>query len=641
MRRTLLGLLGLLALAACGGGGGNPSFQIALVPENPSLTAARGESRILTLRLTPEGGFRGTVNLTLELQGGSSPPPGLSLSPSSLTVDGSNPITQPLTLSVGEATPTGQHRLQLRAAAANGSLSRTAPFVLSVPVPGLRLNLPPGIFSLTRGQSSSMNLELIPESGFRGEVELSLLAASGSLPTGLSHDPTRVTVTAPTTLSLSLSTTPRTPTGLYPLRLRAAGGGVSAEASLPLFVGAKGEPDTSFDADGVLVFDTVLDTRGANNAAYDLLWLGGVLLAGGYGQKRDGSTDFTLSALTAAGILLGTQATDFGGNEVILELAPQPNGEKFVAVGYSSIGDTYRIALARYDQSGQLDRRFGRDGKMTDTLGSASIPLAAVVDESNRIVVAGYSLRGRSTELFLTRYLENGTLDTSFGTEGRVLVQVGSGSLLVFSLLFLSLDLLLQPDGKLVVAGVKEMDGRAVLFLRRYGANGAPDSSFGSGGEVTFTTGSHTFASALLLQPDGKLVVAGSGRNGTNHDFLLMRYNPNGTLDDGFGSGGHVFIPVGTGDDIAQALVQQPDGRLVVAGHTQTSTGPDFALVRCNPDGSLDTSFGTGGKVTTSPGPGGDDLAFALLLQPDGRLVVAGSRKISGGNLDHALVRYW
>ncbi|MCS7058027.1 MAG: hypothetical protein NZL94_03980, partial [Meiothermus sp.] len=244
IRWTLPGLLALLA-ACGGGGGGNPSFQLALDPESPSLTAARGGSASLTLRLTPEGGFSGTVSLALEREDGGAAPAGLSLSPTSLTVSGSSPITQGLTLSVGEATPPGEHRLQLRAT--SGSLARTARFRLNVPAPGLRLGLPPGTFGLTRGLGGPVSLELAPEGGFRGEVELSLV---GSVPPGLSLAPDRVTLAALTTLPLTLSTTSSTPTGLHRPRLRAAGGGVSAEAELSLFVAARGEPDPSFGSGG-------------------------------------------------------------------------------------------------------------------------------------------------------------------------------------------------------------------------------------------------------------------------------------------------------------------------------------------------------------------------------------------------------
>src|SRR3989441_110338 len=168
---------------------------------------------------------------------------------------------------------------------------------------------------------------------------------------------------------------------------------------------------------------------------------------------------------------------------------------------------------------------------------------------------------------------------------------------------------------------------------------GDPDPSFGTGGQVTTPiVSSDDGACALVLQPDGKLVAAGytSGANGTA--FALVRYNANGSLDSSFGTGGKVTTPIGSIDDEPFALVLQPDGKLVAAGYTDNGSTIAFALVRYNANGSLDSSFGTGGKVTTPIGSI-DDEAIALVLQPDGKLVAAGYA-YNGSDTDFALVRY-
>src|SRR5206468_652342 len=153
----------------------------------------------------------------------------------------------------------------------------------------------------------------------------------------------------------------------------------------------------------------------------------------------------------------------------------------------------------------------------------------------------------------------------------------------------------------------------------RYNANGSLDATFGAGGKVTTSIGSdEDDAYALALQPDGKLVAAGETLNGVRYDFALVRYNANGSLDATFGAGGKVTTPVGSADDYADALLVQPDGKLVAAGNVEGSDR-DFAVVRYNADGSLDGSFGTGGKVITPLGSS-DDVAFSLVLQPDGKL---------------------
>lgn len=185
--------------------------------------------------------------------------------------------------------------------------------------------------------------------------------------------------------------------------------------------------------------------------------------------------------------------------------------------------------------------------------------------------------------------------------------------------------LVLQPDGKLVaVAGDDYGEGFQLL---RFNSDGTLDLTFGAGGTVITEVGTDSSASALVLQPDGKLVAAGYAGD-PYHDFALMRYNADGTLDTSFGTGGIVTTDVANdGWDRAYALVLQPDGKLLAAGTSES----DFALVRYNADGTPDVSFGTGGKVTTNMG----DDAYALVLQPDGKVVAGGH-----SGLLSVLVRY-
>ena len=167
------------------------------------------------------------------------------------------------------------------------------------------------------------------------------------------------------------------------------------------------------------------------------------------------------------------------------------------------------------------------------------------------------------------------------------------------------------------VAGAAAVLGAAPALAASGDAPGDLDPTFGAGGKVTTVFGGDSRAYVLVLQPNGKLVAAGVGPNG----FALARYNPDGSLDTSFGAGGKVTTPIGA----ANALVLQPDGKLVAAGSNYISPS-DFVLVRYNPNGSLDTSFGGDGKVTTAIGFGAE--ANALALQPDGKLVAAGTSDI-------------
>jgi uncharacterized delta-60 repeat protein/uncharacterized repeat protein (TIGR01451 family) len=170
-------------------------------------------------------------------------------------------------------------------------------------------------------------------------------------------------------------------------------------------------------------------------------------------------------------------------------------------------------------------------------------------------------------------------------------------------------------------------------------ASGDLDPTFGTGGKVTTDfAGSNAGANGVALQADGKIVAAGFADSGSGSDFALARYNPDGSLDASFGTGGKVTTDFAGGSDSAFGVALQADGKIVAAGFADSGSRGDFALARYNPDGSLDASFGTGGKVTTDFAGSGDE-AFGVALQADGKIVAAGFAG-SGSRGDFALARY-
>ncbi len=172
-------------------------------------------------------------------------------------------------------------------------------------------------------------------------------------------------------------------------------------------------------------------------------------------------------------------------------------------------------------------------------------------------------------------------------------------------------------------------------------ADGMLDATFGTGGKVTTDFGSRENASAVALQSDGKIVVAGASGGVLPPDFAVSRYNPNGSLDTSFDGDGKVTTDFLGFPDYAEAIVIQPDGKIVVAGIASTSFQSNrFALARYNPNGSLDTTFGTGGKLTTGFTGADDSAAFDIALQPDGKIVVVGSVSNNSGGGGAALARY-
>jgi uncharacterized delta-60 repeat protein len=344
----------------------------------------------------------------------------------------------------------------------------------------------------------------------------------------------------------------------------------------------------------------------------------------------------------------GKVITDFGNiADEAQAVAVQPDG-KLVAAGNTFTGTDVEFALARYNRDGSLDTSFGTGGKVATGnfgTGSGAGANAIAVQPDGKLVAAGWACA--STDVYpcndfaLARYNRDGTLDTSFGAGGKVTTD--------FTGQFFSGDdranaLVIQPDGKLVAAGIADIPGEPTYFaLARYNGDGTLDTSFGAGGKVLTKVADVSEAFALARQHDGKLVAAGwaAGTGTGSYDFALARYNPDGTLDTSFGAGGTVTTDFGAGQqDEAHALVVQ-GSKLVAAGTGRRSldTGSDFALARYNTNGTLDTSFGTAGTVTTTVGDG-TALSEIHGLTVQGTKIVAAGSAFTGTSWDFALTRY-
>ena len=323
-----------------------------------------------------------------------------------------------------------------------------------------------------------------------------------------------------------------------------------------------------------------------------------------------------------------------GSYEFASALVLQPDGKLVVAGCHCPPpGADNSLRLARFGKNGRPDASFGSGGVVTSTLGSDAKTWALVRRPDGKLVAAASTGKGANSRFALTRFEADGRLDRSFGRGGTVATRFGKGSA--------AKALVLQPDGKLVAAGFSGPAGSRRFALARYDASGRLDPSFGSGGTVTTAIGRDAVAYAAVLQPDGKLVAAGFSGLGKSRRFALARYDASGRLDPSFGSGGTVTTAIGR-DAVAYAAVLQPDGKLVAAGSADLRPGSAFALARYDRTGRLDPGFGRGGTATT---PIGDSaVAAALALQPDGRLVAAGSafygKDIYAGYDTFAVVRY-
>ncbi|MFI5458233.1 MAG: delta-60 repeat domain-containing protein [Isosphaerales bacterium] len=369
----------------------------------------------------------------------------------------------------------------------------------------------------------------------------------------------------------------------------------------------------------------------------------GKIVAAGIAPNSSGYGSFALARYNPD----GTPDAGFGSDgQVVTTMstsgssiygaAIQPDG-MIVAVGdaviaktsghSSSLGDEF--AVARYTTSGALDTTFGgtkgKNGKITNagevflSFGSGIDQARAVAFEtvggSTEIVVAGWtnSVTGHP-EVALARYNSHGSLDTTFAGTGTVVTSIPNSSIAPSAY-----AVAVQPDGKIVVAGGTNGPGPYPAFLARYNVNGSLDTTIGNHGLVVSQFTSQDAFSGVAIQTDGKIVAVGAGAVGGNFVGEVARYNSDGTLDTTFGGGTGVVLNGAAGTQL-NAVALQANGQIVASG---VAPNYETLVTRINADGSLDTTYGSGGSVITAIGQLSQDNAVAI--QPlDGEAVTAG-----------------
>ena len=392
--------------------------------------------------------------------------------------------------------------------------------------------------------------------------------------------------------------------------------------------GLRGEPgavDSGFGENGRLTVP-LGDAADAVACQSD----GKIILGGSFGVARlhpDGSIDTSFGDGGLATIGSATNQSAAVGALVL-----QPDGKIVVSVG---------TAVARLLSSGALDPNFGQAGMAFVPVGSnrnESI-LAVRLQPDGKIVASGISSRATGGDMaFLgLRFTADGVSDPAFGSGGRALAAFGTS-------LAVCRAVAVQSDGGIVVGGGVFLTNKLVFGLARFTAAGVLDAGFGTGGEVIVSFAGANFSQIndLALQSDGRIIAAGVATGTNAADFALARLNPNGSLDAAFGDQGILRTDFSHGSsDIGVAVALLPDNRIILGG----STGPSlfkrlFALARYNSDGSLDSSFGQGGLVSTQFPLSHNDVANALAQVGDGRIILAGSSPVNNGTNACGLVRY-
>ncbi len=463
---------------------------------------------------------------------------------------------------------------------------------------------------------------------------------------------------------------------------------------------ARGQLDSSFATGGRFLSDFA--NRGLSDGVAVVKELSnGNLLIAGYAFSLTSNSDFATLQLTASGSLVssfgvgGKMTTDFAGSpsssDGINTIAVAKDGS-IIAAGYASgSGNRLDLAMAKYLSNGSLDTTFGDQGKLRkDVFGSDDVANDVDVLPDGQILLTGTAYGPRKADIALAKFNRDASNDLSFngGRFGRSGIDLGGTDVVVANAV--------QPDGKLLAAGTSTTAAGSVMIITRSNANGMPDLTFGVGGRAVIDLpGTEEAVSALKVLADGTILGVGRAKPGNTSDIAIFRLTPDGRLDGTFGANGFATFDIANGEDSASAftvassgailvagnafvagnqdfvvlslsssgaplqtfrnrsyvtvdfanfndrassILQKSDGRILLLGTVTIGNGLDFGLTQLNADGTLDRTFGSGGRMTTDVA-GGTDTAKTLVQLPDGRIVATGSAS-NGADTDFALVGY-
>ena len=325
--------------------------------------------------------------------------------------------------------------------------------------------------------------------------------------------------------------------------------------------------------------------------------------------------------------LTGKVLTSFTGSAQADSIAIQSKGQLVVG-GSISDGTNANFALVRYMSDGTPDWAFGTQSVVTTHIGTGNSGAVSVaIDSLDRIVVGGFASVNGTLDFMLTRYQSDGKLDTSFGFGGRTYTDFNFGDDDIRSIV-------IEPHGEILAAGsaATSPGGPFILALAQYDANGNINHAFGANGKVTTSLGTkNSVAQSVVVQPNGDILVGGIAiplhAGGAVDQFALVRYYANGSRDYGFGPDGTgiALNAIGISNASAYALALQPNGNIIQGGNAYfNSHGLDFALLRLDSNGILDKTFGDQG-IRATDFAGRDEAMRSLVVRPDGSILAAGA----------------
>ncbi|WP_207632823.1 T9SS type A sorting domain-containing protein [Foetidibacter luteolus] len=335
-------------------------------------------------------------------------------------------------------------------------------------------------------------------------------------------------------------------------------------------------------------------------------------------EAQDGTPDATFGAN-------GQVITDVAGVADYGAAIAVQTGGKIVLGGHTTIASKNYFALVRYQPDGAIDSTFGTNGKTIAGFdGNNLLSLSAIkLQQDSKIIALGYLNTGG---VVLMRFTADGVVDSSFGTGGRVLTDNINGEETI------CYDLAVQSDGGIIAVGNAGCD--VAMFC--YKPNGTPDSTFGVNGIKVIDAGGCDKASAIAIQPDKKIVMAGICQEGALGHFLVLRCNINGSLDSTFGTNGKTINDIRQ-YNAAYSCILQPDGKIVAGGLAKFISLASFGIARYMPNGTLDSSFGTNGSTYVQlPGT---NYPKSVALQKDDKIIFSGTTN-NGGAFSIDVLRY-
>ena len=381
---------------------------------------------------------------------------------------------------------------------------------------------------------------------------------------------------------------------------------------------SNGSLDNSFNATGIQIVNLGSDMQIGNSVAVqknEKIVVAGYTLNGGNNDfavvrfNTDGSLDNTFDMDGIIKTDIQNISDDYAGCVAL------QTDDKIIVAGYSYINNISAFVLARYNVNGSLDNTFDVDGKLVGDYNQGNTSFnATVIQADGKVLAAGTTWNGANFDFAIARYNVNGSLDNTFSDDGKQVTDFDSNDE--------AISLVVQPDGKIIVGGSSDI----TFALARYNTDGSLDATFSEDGKLKISMGYSDWAKSVALQADGKIILAGHSYKDANYDtayFAVVRINSNGTLDNSFSNDGKVLTDFENSTSFANAVSIQSDGKIVVGGRSFINGHNNFSIARYNTDGSLDNSFSLDGKQNSVFGTE-DYFGMSQAIQPDGKIVVAG-----------------